>query len=147
MAKPIAWGGDRRLLEVRWEGKLEGGKPLSLDTRHDGAKLAGVLTHGETTAEGFVHVTRTGKFSFRTPEAPGGGALLAVSCQGSLGGAFDAIKGECEFKSRKGFESQSTTLPLSMRPTASPAPTPSASTTTRASTHAAAPPGATARKP
>ena len=138
-----------RLLEVRWEGKLEGGKPLSLDTRREGAKLAGVLTHGEKTAEGFVHVTRTGKFSFRTPQAPGGGALHTVSCQGSIDGALDAIKGECEFNARQGFQSVSTTLSFSMRPTTSPAPTPtaSASTTARASTHATPSPGASTRKP
>ncbi len=138
-----------RLLEVRWEGKLEGGKPLSLDTRREGAKLAGVLTHSENRAEGFIYVTRTGKFSFQTPASPGGGAVNTVSCQGSIAGAFDALKGECEFKARKGFQSQGTTLAFSLRPTTSPAPAPtaSASTTGTANTHAPPPPAASTRKP
>ena len=138
-----------RLLEVRWEGKLEGGKPLSLDTRREGAKLAGVLTHSENLAEGFIYVTRTGKFSFQSPASPGGGAMNTVSCQGSIDGAFDALKGECEFKASKGFQSESTTLAFSLRPTTSPAPAPtaSASTTGTANTHAPPPPAASTRKP
>ena len=138
-----------RLLEFRWEGKLEGAKPLSLDTRREGAKLAGVLTHSENPAEGFIYVTRTGKFSFQTPASPGGGAVNTVSCQGSIAGAFDALKGECEFKASKGFQSQGTTLAFSLRPTTSPAPAPtaSASTTATANTHAPPPPAASTRKP
>ena len=48
-----------------------------------------MLTHSENPAEGFIYVTRTGKFSFQTPASPGGGAVNTVSCQGSIAGAFD----------------------------------------------------------
>ena len=107
------------------------------------------LMHSENLAEGFIYVTRTGKFSFQSPASPGGGAMNTVSCQGSIDGAFDALKGECEFKASKGFQSESTTLAFSLRPTTSPAPAPtaSASTTGTATTHAPPPPAASTRKP
>ena len=132
-----------RLLEVRWEGKLEGGKPLSLDTRREGAKLAGVLTSGETITHGFVTVTRIGKFLFGSPPAPGGGKLQTVSCQGVIGDALDAITGDCEFSARAGFVTQSETRSFSLRPSAGPSPASTARAAASAGATTTATPSAT----
>ena len=132
-----------RLLEFRWEGKLEGAKPLSLDTRREGAKLAGVLTSGETITHGFVTVTRIGKFLFGSPPAPGGGKLQTVSCQGVIGDALDAITGDCEFSARAGFVTQSETRSFSLRPSAGPSPASTARAAASAGATTTATPSAT----
>jgi hypothetical protein len=116
-----------RLLEVRWEGKLEGGSELTLDTRREGAKLVGRLRRGDASTDGFVTVSRIGTFSFRNPPSPGDGKLYAMSCQGQLDATRDAVKGTCETSQRGGFVTNSTTLAFSLHATTLPPPAPTAS--------------------
>jgi len=139
-----------RLLEVRWEGKLEGRK-LTLDTRREGAALVGTLTDGEKANEGAVSVSRVGKFSFRSPGLSEQGSLRSVSCQGFVTASYDAIDGSCEFTQRSGFVSQTVAPLFSLRATNSPPPAPTSAATTSAATTSPAsahpPPGSPTRKP